>query len=152
HSAGLAAVEARERGDAPESVEVRAHRAVRGEVWTSAATYLYRAGAKAQAEARYGTAVTFYEASVDALQRLGEAADRNLELDAYLELWSTRISTGQVDGLGALGDKVEVLARSLDDGPRLARVQVRQAQASALAGAVPGPHPRPPAPAGAAAS
>src|SRR5207248_1686382 len=92
---------------APESVEVLAHHAVRGEVWTSAATYLYRAGAKAQAEARYGTAVTFYEASVDALQRLGDAADHNLELDAYLELWSTRISTGQVDGLGALGDKVE---------------------------------------------
>jgi tetratricopeptide (TPR) repeat protein len=107
-------------------------------VWTSAATYLYRAGAKAQAEARYGTAVTFYEASVDALQRLGDTADRNLELDAYLELWSTRISTGQIDGLGALGDKVEILARSLDDGSRLARVQVRQAQAIALAGAIPG--------------
>ena len=138
HAGVLTALESRERGHAPESVEVLAHHAVRGEVWTSAATYLYRAGAKAQAEARYGTAVTFYEASVDALQRLGNAADRNLELDAYLELWSTRISTGQVDGLGALGDKVEVLARSLDDGPRLARVQVRQAQAIALAGAIPG--------------
>src|SRR5206468_2060990 len=138
HTGVLAALEARERGHAPESVEVLAHHAVRGEVWTSAASYLYRAGAKAQAEARYGTAVTFYEASVDALQRLGDAADHNLELDAYLELWSTRISTGQVDGLGALGDKVEVLARSLDDGPRLARVQVRQAQAIALAGAIPG--------------
>src|SRR5947208_7301429 len=138
HTGVLAALEARERGHAPESVEVLAHHAVRGEVWTSAASYLYRAGAKAQAEARYGTAVTFYEASVDALQRLGDAADRNLELDAYLELWSTRISTGQVDGLGVLGDKVEALARSLDDGPRLARVQGRQAQAIALAGAVPG--------------
>src|SRR5258707_10180605 len=30
------------------------------------------------------------------------------------------------------------LFRSLDDGPRLARVQVRQAQAIALAGAIPG--------------
>src|SRR3989454_817233 len=138
HTGVLAALEARERGHAPESVEVLAHHAVRGEVWTSAASYLYRAGAKAQAEARYGTAVTFYEASVDARQRLGDAADRNLELDAYLELWSTRISTGQVDGLGVLGDKVEALARSLDDGPRLARVQVRQAQAIALAGAIPG--------------
>src|SRR5438309_900378 len=137
HAGVLAALEARERGHAPESVEVLAHHAVRGEVWTSAAPYLYRAGAKAQAEARYGTAVTFYEASVDALQRLGDAADRHLQLDAYLELWSTRISTGQVDGLGALGDKVEGLARSLDDGPRLARVQVRQAQAIALAGAIP---------------
>ena len=82
--------------------------------------------------------MSFYEASIEAVNRLGEAADRSLELDAYLDLWSTRISTGQVDGLGELGSKVEALARALDDGPRLARVQVRQAQAIALAAAIPG--------------
>src|SRR5439155_25053067 len=97
-----------------------------------------RAGAKAHAEARYPAAMAFYGGSVDALHRLGDAADRTLEIDAYLELWSTRISTGHVDGLEELGQKVEALARALDDGPRLARVQVRQAQAIALAAAIPG--------------
>ena len=138
HARVLGALEHRVADHAPEKAEVLAHHAVRGEVWASAASYLYRAGAKAQAEARYATARTFYEASIDAAHHLGDTADRGLELDAYLELWSTRISTGQVDGLGELGATVEALARALDDGPRLARVQVRQAQAIALAGAIPG--------------
>jgi hypothetical protein len=46
--------------------------------------------------------------------------------------------TGHVEGLNDLGQKVEALARALDDGPRLARVQVRQTQAIALAAAIPG--------------
>jgi tetratricopeptide (TPR) repeat protein len=111
---------------------------VHGEAWAPAASYLYRAGAKAQAEARYAAAMTFFERSIEAVNHLGEAGDRGLELDAYLDLWSTRISTSQVDGLGELGSKVEALARALDDGPRLARVQVRQAQAIAFAAAIPG--------------
>jgi len=138
HAAVLGALEARARDRPADNVEVLAHHAVRGEVWGTAASYLFRAGAKAQAEARYAAAVGFYEATVDAIHRMGDAADHELEVDAYLELWSTRISTGRVDGLGELGDKMEALARALDDGPRLARVQVRQAQAIALAAAIPG--------------
>jgi hypothetical protein len=53
-------------------------------------------------------------------------------------LWSTKISTGHLAGLSEHGDKVEALARALDDGPRLVRVQVRQAQAIAFAAAIPG--------------
>jgi tetratricopeptide (TPR) repeat protein len=37
-----------------------------------------------------------------------------------------------------LGEKAEALARALEDGPRLAQVQLRQAQAVALMGAIPG--------------
>ena len=138
HERVLQTLETRATGAGQENVEVLAHHAVRGDVWPRAATYLYRAGARAQAEARYGAATTFYTASLDALHRLGSAADRGLELDVHLELWSTRVSTGQVDDMKALGDKVEALARALDDGPRLARVQVRQAQAIALSAAISG--------------
>jgi tetratricopeptide (TPR) repeat protein len=134
----LAALEARGREQMPASVEVLAHHAVRAEAWQPAVSYLYRAGAKAQAEARYGPAVDHYEAAADALRRLGEAADPRLELDVYLELWSTRISTNRVERLGDLAARVEALARRLDAGPRLAQVQVRQAQAIAIAGAIPG--------------
>jgi class 3 adenylate cyclase/tetratricopeptide (TPR) repeat protein len=138
HTAVLAALETRGRDRPGDDVEVLAHHAVRGEAWGTAASYLFRAGAKAHAEARYPAAAGFYEATVDALHRMGDAADHRLEVDAYLELWSTRISTGRIDGLGELGDKMEALARALDDGPRLARVQVRQAQTIALAAAIPG--------------
>src|SRR2546425_9680287 len=89
HAAVLRAIEARGREHAPQSIEVLAHHPGRGGVWSSAASYLYRAGAKAQAGARYTAAMAFYEAAVDALHRLGEAVDRTLEVDAYLELWST---------------------------------------------------------------
>jgi class 3 adenylate cyclase/tetratricopeptide (TPR) repeat protein len=138
HGSVLGVLEQRVADHAPEKVEVLAHHAVRGEMWAPAASYLYRAGSMAQAEARYVTAMTFYEASLDAVHHLGDAADRGLELDAYLDLWSTRISAGQVDGLGEVGNKMEALARALGDGPRLARVQVRQAQAIAFVGAIPG--------------
>ena len=137
HAAVLGALELRD-AHVPESIELLAHHAVHGEVWAPAASYLYRAGAKAQAEARYGPATAYYEACIDALEHLGPAADPALQLDAYLDLWSTRVSTGRVDGLGALGERVEALARARDDGPRLAQVQVRQAQAVALAAAIPG--------------
>ena len=138
HARVLTALEQHAGEQGTDNVEVLAHHAVRGERWAEAASYLYRAGAKAHGEARYATALSFYEGTVDATKRLGPAADRRLELDAYLDLWSTRISTSQIAGLGELGDKVEALARALGDGPRLARVQVRQAQAVAFAAAIPG--------------
>ncbi len=75
---------------------------------------------------------------MDALDSLDEGADLTLKLDALLELWVTKISTSQTEGLQEVGEKAEVLARALDDGPRLARVQVRQAQALALMGIFPG--------------
>jgi predicted ATPase len=138
HAGVLAALEARHREQGPVNVEVLAHHAVRGELWEPAASYLYRAGARAQTEARHGPAVDFYEAAADALRRLGEAADPRLELDVCLELWSTRISTNRVEGLAELAARVEALARRLGAGPRLAQVQVRQAQAIAFADTVPG--------------
>ena len=136
HVGVLSALEA--RVGQPAGVEVLAHHAVRGEAWPAAASYLYRAGAKAQAEARYGAAVDFYEAAVDAFHRLGDAADPKQQLDAYLELWSTLLSINRVDRLGELTTRVEALARRLDSRPRLAQVQVRQAQAITIAGAIPG--------------
>ncbi len=138
HERVLGALEARLPGDGREKIELLAHHAVRGEVWDRAARYLYRAGEKALAQARYRAGAAFYEAAVEALDRLGAAADGTLKLDAYLELWSTRISTGQLTDLPGLAEKAEALARALDDGPRLARVQVRQAQAIALSGVIPG--------------
>jgi tetratricopeptide (TPR) repeat protein len=139
HARVLAALEQRRGDDDPsENAETLAHHAVHGEAWGPAATYLYRAGARAQAEARYTAAMSFFEGATEAFGHLDEQADKRLEVDAYLELWSTKISTGHLAGLTELGNKVEALARALDDSPRLVRVQVRQAQAIAFAAATPG--------------
>ena len=121
-----------------EKVELLAHHAVRGEAWERATRYLYQAGEKARAQARYLAGARFFEATLDALDRLGDAADLTLKLDVCLELWGTRISTGQLQDLRELGEKAEGLARRLHDGPRLAQVQVRQAQAIVVTEAIVG--------------
>jgi len=121
-----------------EKVELLAHHAVRGEAWDRAARYLYQAGEKALAQSRPRAATSLYQSAVDALDHQGESADRVLKLDALLELWVTKVSTSQLEDLQEVGEKAEVLARALSDGPRLARVQVRQAQAVALMGLFPG--------------
>jgi class 3 adenylate cyclase/tetratricopeptide (TPR) repeat protein len=138
HERVLAALEALPAGVRSENVELLAHHAVRGEVWDRAARYLYRAGEKAFAHARYRAGAAFYEAAVDALDRLGDAADLTLKLDAYLELWSTRMSTGQIADFPKLAEKAEALARALHDGARQARVQLQQAQTIAFTTVLPG--------------
>jgi hypothetical protein len=75
---------------------------------------------------------------VEALDRLGAAADLALKADACLELWAARTSLGQYEGFGELAQRAETLARTLDDGPRLAQVQSRRAQAIAVTCVMPG--------------
>jgi hypothetical protein len=115
-----------------------AHHASRGEAWDRAARYLYQAGEKALAQARPWATASFFQSTVDALDHIGDGADLTLKLDAFLELWVTKISTSQLEELQTVGEKAEALVRTLDDGPRLAKVQVRQAQAIALMGLQPG--------------
>ncbi len=138
HERVLDALERRLADRMAESVELLAHHAVRGEAWDQAARYLYQAGEKALAQGRPRAAGTFFQATVNAIDHLGEGADLTLKLDAFLEIWVTKITTSQVEGLQEVGEKAETLARALNDGPRLARVQVRQAQALALMWLIPG--------------
>ncbi len=138
HEQVLRALENRGPARGVEHIELLAHHAVRGEMWEPAARYLYQAGERALAQGRMRVGGSFYDAAVDALERLGERADPTFKLDAYLEAWVTRISNSQLEGLPQLGERAEALARALDDGPRLAKVQVRQAQAMAVTGLIPG--------------
>ncbi len=138
HEQVLHALERQWAGRDQEKIELRAHHAERAELWDQAARYLYQVGEKAFAQARYQACATACQAAIEALDRLGDAADLTLKLDAYLELWSARSIIGQDDGLGQVGEKAEALARALDDGPRLAQVQLRHAQAVAHEGVMPG--------------
>ncbi len=138
HERVLQALERQWAGREQEKIELLAHHAGRAELWDRAARYLYQAGKKAFAQARYQACATSCQAAIEALDRLGDAADLTLKLDACLELWSARSTTGQCDGLRELGEKADALARALDDGPRLAQVQLRQAQAVALNDVIPG--------------
>jgi len=138
HRRVLQALEQQWAGREQEKIELLAHHAERGELWDQAARYLYQAGERAYAQARYQAGASFYQAAVETLDRLGDAADLALKLDACLELWSARAVTAQYDGVRELGEKAEALARDLGDSRRLAQVQLRQAQAIALDGVIPG--------------
>jgi class 3 adenylate cyclase/tetratricopeptide (TPR) repeat protein len=138
HERVLHALERQWAGREQEKIELRAHHAERAELWDQAARYLYQLGEKAYAQARYQTCATSCQAAIDALDRLGDAADLTLKLDACLELWSARAVIGQYDGLGQLGEKAEALARALDAGSRLAQIQLQHAQAVAHEGVIPG--------------
>jgi len=96
HRRVLQALEQQQAGREQEEIELFAHHAGRGELWDRAAVYLYQAGQKAFAQARYEAGATFCQAAVDALDRLGNAADPTLKLDAYLELWSTRSTSDRI--------------------------------------------------------
>jgi class 3 adenylate cyclase/tetratricopeptide (TPR) repeat protein len=138
HEQVLRALERQWAGREQEKIELLAYHAERAELWDRAARYLYQAGERAYAQARYQAGASAYQAAVQALDRLGDAADLTLKLDACLELWSARSVTAQYEGVHELSEKAETLARALDDGPRLAQVQLRQAQAVALDGVIPG--------------
>jgi class 3 adenylate cyclase/tetratricopeptide (TPR) repeat protein len=138
HARVLGALEQQFAERAGDKVELLAHHAVRGDVWDRAAQYLYRAGEKARGQARYRAGGAFFESAIEALDHLGDAADLGLKLDACLELWSNRITTGEMEDLPRLARESEALARRLGDERRLAQVQVRQAQAVAVTGVIPG--------------
>jgi tetratricopeptide (TPR) repeat protein len=138
HGQVLEALETPDAGRRNEQIEQLAYHALRGQLWDRAARYLCEAGNKALAQARYRAAATFYETAVEALERLGAAAQRSLYIDVCLELWSARLVFGQYEGWRELVERAETMARTLDDGPRLAQVQLRQAQAIAFTGVMPG--------------
>src|SRR5262249_52752574 len=78
--------------------------------------------------ARPGRAGPFFEAAIAAVDRLGAHGDRTLKLDSCIELCAVRVETGQFDASRALAATAEVLAVSLGDRPRLAKIRVGQAQ------------------------
>ena len=90
HARVLAAMEDAGYGRLSLNAERLAHHALKGEEWARAAQYLHLAGRRAIAEARYPSAVGFYEAAIRALDQQGEDADLTLKLDAYLELGTAR--------------------------------------------------------------
>jgi class 3 adenylate cyclase/tetratricopeptide (TPR) repeat protein len=128
HARVLAAMEHAASGQLSLHAERLAHHALKGEEWARAAQYLHLAGRRASAEARYTSCGGFYEAAIRALDQQGDGADLALKLDAYLELGTARIESGQLEGYKELMDQAEVLARTLNDREWLAQVHVRQAQ------------------------
>ncbi len=106
-----------------EQAERLAHHALRGELWEKAAGYLRQAGLRATARAANREAVTHLEQALTVLRHLPETRETTeLTIDIRIELRNALNPLGERSRMGAHLHAAEVLARTLGDQRRLARI------------------------------
>jgi class 3 adenylate cyclase/tetratricopeptide (TPR) repeat protein len=116
-------------------VEWLAHHALRGEVWEKAVIYGQQAGARAHDRAALREAQAWFEQALQALAHLPEDGDtRALAIDLRLALGRVLQPLGAYERCRVLLSEAEVLARTLDDRYRLARVLSRLTQVRRITG------------------
>jgi tetratricopeptide (TPR) repeat protein len=112
---------------APERVAEQAERlaqhALRGELWEKAVAYLRQAGLRAMARAANREAIARLEQALAALRRLPEIRETTeLTIDIHIDLRNALNPLGDRARMGDHLHEAEVLARTLGDQHRLARI------------------------------
>src|SRR5713226_7104110 len=106
-----------------EQAERLAYHALRGELWEKAAAYLRQAGLRAMARAAYREAIAHLEQALGALRRLPETRETTeLTIDIRLDLRNALLPLGDRTRMGEHLREADVLARTLGDQRRLARI------------------------------
>ncbi len=106
-----------------EQAERLAHHALRGELWEKAVAYLRQAGLRAMARAAYREAIAYLEQALGTLRRLPETREMaELTIDIRIDLRNAFQPLGDRARTGDLLHEAEVLARTLGDQQRLARI------------------------------
>jgi tetratricopeptide (TPR) repeat protein len=109
-------------GRLTEQLERLAHHALRGEVWEKAVAYLRQAGLRAMARGANREAIGHLEA-LGALRRLPETrAAIELIIDIRIDIRNAALPLGDWARMGDHLHEAEVLARTLGDPHRLARI------------------------------
>jgi class 3 adenylate cyclase/tetratricopeptide (TPR) repeat protein len=106
-----------------EQAERLAHHALRGELWDKAVAYLRHAGLRAMARAANREASAHLEQALGALGRLPETRETTeLTIDIHIDLRNALLPLGDRARMGGHLNAAEVLARTLGDQHRLARI------------------------------
>jgi class 3 adenylate cyclase/tetratricopeptide (TPR) repeat protein len=106
-----------------EQAERLAHHALRGELWEKAVTYLRQAGLRAMARAANREAIALLEQALGTLRRLPETRETiELTIDIRIDLRNALLPLGDRARMGEHLHEAEVLARTLGDQHRLARI------------------------------
>jgi class 3 adenylate cyclase/tetratricopeptide (TPR) repeat protein len=106
-----------------EQAERLAHHALRGELWEKAVTYLRLSGLRAMARAANHRAISHLEQALGALRRLPESRKATeLTIDIRLDFRNALSPLGDWARMGDHLHEAEVLARTLGDQRRLARI------------------------------
>ena len=106
-----------------EQAERLAHHALRGELWEKAVDYLRQAGLRAMARGANREAIALLEQALGALRRLPETRETTeLAIDIRIDLRNALLPLGERARMGEHLHEAEVLARTLGDQHRLARI------------------------------
>ena len=106
-----------------EQIERLAHHALRGELWERAVAYLRQAGLRATARAAYREAIAPLEQALEAAGHLPENVERiRLTIDIRIDLRNALLPLGDRARMGQHLHEAELLARTLGDQHRLARI------------------------------
>jgi tetratricopeptide (TPR) repeat protein len=106
-----------------EQAERLAHHALRGELWDKAVAYLRQAGLRAMGRAANHEAIAHLEPALGALRRLPETRETTeLTIDVHIDLRNALLPLGDRARMGEHLHAAEVLARTLGDQRRLARI------------------------------
>jgi len=123
HARIVEAIERLEAGRVGEQVERLAHHALRGELWEKAAGYLRQVGLRAMARGANREAITHLEHALGALRQLPETSETTEGIiDTRIDLRNALLPLGDPVRMGEHLHEAEVLARTLGDKHRLARI------------------------------
>jgi class 3 adenylate cyclase/tetratricopeptide (TPR) repeat protein len=108
-----------------EQTERLAHHSLRGELWEKAVTYLRQAGLRATARGAHREAFLYLEQALGTLRHLPETRWRSeLAIDICLEIRTALQPLGEWTRMLDHLQEADVLARSLGDQRRLARIAI----------------------------
>jgi len=111
-------------GNRPEDcVEALAHHALRGELWEKAIEYQRQAGNKAMSRSAFSEALSSYQRAFEALNQLAESRDKvEMQIDLHLDCRNVLFLIGDLTRVAEHLHRAEILAQSLGDQQRMARV------------------------------
>ncbi len=111
-------------GNRPDDyVEALAHHALRGELWEKALEYQRQAGSKAMSRSAFSEALSSYQRAFEALNRLAESRDKiEMRIDLHLDCRNVLFLLGDLTRVAEHLHRAEILAQSLGDQQRMARV------------------------------
>jgi tetratricopeptide (TPR) repeat protein len=120
----------------PQYLEQLAYHAMRGDAWAEGVVYSRQAGEKAMARSAHREAASYFEQAIHALAHIPDTRDtREQAIDLRLALRSALHPCGELRRAMACVGEAEVLARALDDPPRLAEVSLALSLHCYLSGA-----------------
>jgi tetratricopeptide (TPR) repeat protein len=125
HARVLRAMESQNQENPQDLIESLAHHAFNAALWNEAVVYLCQAGDKAVELSAYREGGAFFESALQALTHLPQNRERIQQgIDIRLKLRPVFGATAEYDRLEYCLAEAEILAKSIDDRPRLAAINV----------------------------